>query len=67
MNAVYKSIFNKDFIWLEEHMVNGLPILNDLSEYLDSQEINYDFISHGDVDIWEKMMTIHFVAAQNRN
>ncbi|MNI10098.1 hypothetical protein D3C73_631960 [compost metagenome] len=65
VNAVYKSIFNKDFIWLEEHMVNGLPDLKKLSAYLDSRGINYTIMSHGSLEIWEKMMTIHFIAAQN--
>lgn len=64
-NAVYKSIFNKDFIWLEEHMVNGLPKLDRLTEYLDSKDINHLILNHGDLNIWETMMTIHFVAAQN--
>lgn len=65
VNAVYKTIFNKNFIWLEEHMMNGLPDINNLTEYLYSQGINYKVISHGDIDIWEKMMTIHFIAAQD--
>lgn len=65
VNEVYKSIFNKNFIWLEEHMMNGLPDLVKLSTFLRSQSIDYKIISHGDVHIWEKLMTIHFIAAQD--
>lgn len=65
VNAVYKSIFNKDFIWLEEHMVNGLPNLDRLTDYLGLRSINYKILSHGDLNIWETMMNIHFIAAQN--
>lgn len=65
VNALYKSIFNKDFIWLEEHMTNGLPDLDKLTKYLNSKEMEFKIISHGDIDIWERMMAIHFITAQN--
>ncbi|MFD1776558.1 class I SAM-dependent methyltransferase [Paenibacillus rhizophilus] len=65
VNAVYKSIFGKDFIWLEEHMMNGLPVLTKMSEYLKAQNIQFEIINHGDVRIWERLMAIHFIAAQD--
>ncbi|WP_438493120.1 methyltransferase domain-containing protein [Paenibacillus sp. IHBB 3054] len=65
VNAVFKSLFNKDFIWLEEHMTNGLPNIDRLSNYLDSNDMQYKLISHGDIDIWERMMAIHFITAHN--
>lgn len=64
-NAVYKSIFNEGYIWLEEHVTNGLPDINKLTSYLESRSIEHAIISHGDLSLWERLMTIHFVAAQN--
>ncbi|WP_082825282.1 class I SAM-dependent methyltransferase [Paenibacillus jamilae] len=64
-NAVYKGLFHKDFIWLEEHTMNGLPKSELVENYLQYRGIDYKMISHGAVDIWEKLMTIHFIAASN--
>ncbi|OAB41816.1 class I SAM-dependent methyltransferase [Paenibacillus antarcticus] len=65
VNTVYKSLFNKNFIWLEEHMDNGLPKPDILTSYLDSKNISYKMIGHGSLDIWERLMGIHFFAANN--
>ncbi|WIM39765.1 methyltransferase domain-containing protein [Paenibacillus sp. PK4536] len=65
-NSIYKGIFGKDFIWLQEHRDNGLPHLDSLENYLRSKkDITYKIIGHGNVDIWEKMMKIHFFTAYN--
>ncbi|MFD1885670.1 class I SAM-dependent methyltransferase [Paenibacillus wenxiniae] len=63
-NAVYKGIFGEDFIWLKEHRDNGLPKLDELENYLSSQtDTFYKIVGHGNLDIWEKMIKIHFFAA----
>ncbi|WP_179281622.1 methyltransferase domain-containing protein [Paenibacillus sp. VTT E-133280] len=65
VNSVYKSLFKKNFIWLEEHMDNGLPNKDSLKEYLELKNIKYMMIGHGRISIWEKLMGIHFFAAKN--
>lgn len=65
VNSVYKSLFKKNFIWLEEHMDNGLPNKDSLKEYLELKNIRYMMIGHGRISIWEKLMGIHFFAAKN--
>lgn len=65
VNSVYKSLFKKNFIWLEEHMDNGLPNKDSLKEYLELKNIKYMMIGHGKISIWEKLMGIHFFAAKN--
>ncbi|GGG08239.1 class I SAM-dependent methyltransferase [Paenibacillus aceti] len=65
VNTVYKSLFNKNFIWLEEHMDNGLPNKDILKSYLSSKNIKYKIFGHGDISIWERLMSIHFFAAKN--
>ncbi|WP_169834448.1 class I SAM-dependent methyltransferase [Paenibacillus donghaensis] len=65
LNTLYASMFKENFIWLEEHAENGLPILSELVQYLEHSDNNFNIISHGNVDIWEKIMSMHFFAAQN--
>lgn len=65
VNTVFKSLFNKNFIWLEEHMENGLPNKDSLISFLNERKINFKMLGHGRVDIWERMMGIHFCAAKN--
>lgn len=64
VNAVFKSLFNKNFIWLEEHMDNGLPNQDVLKDYLNSKNITYKMNGHGNISIWERLMGIHFFAAK---
>ncbi|WP_052723902.1 class I SAM-dependent methyltransferase [Paenibacillus wulumuqiensis] len=65
-NSIYKGIFGEDFIWLKEHRDNGLPKLEALKSYLEQkQSISYKIIGHGDINIWERMMKVHFFAAYN--
>ncbi|MBD8500992.1 class I SAM-dependent methyltransferase [Paenibacillus arenosi] len=63
VNAVYKALHGKDFIWLQEHFDNGLPVLDETLSFLTSNKIKFKTFSHGDLDIWERMMNVHFVAA----
>ncbi|WP_411348100.1 methyltransferase domain-containing protein [Paenibacillus sp. WLX2291] len=62
LNTLYRSLYNEGYIWLEEHYINGLPVLEELTEFLEEQNINHSILSHGNVDIWERMMSIHFFA-----
>ncbi len=63
-NAVFKGIFGEDFIWLKEHRDNGLPKIDELESYLSGQsDTFYKIVGHGNLDIWEKMIKIHFFAA----
>ncbi|GIO88502.1 hypothetical protein J25TS5_54340 [Paenibacillus faecis] len=65
VNTVFKSLFNKDFIWLKEHMENGLPNKDSLINFLNERKINFRMLEHGKIDIWERLMGIHFFAARN--
>lgn len=65
VNSVFKSFFNEDFIWLAEHIEFGLPKIEQLTEYLEEKKMNFEVLSHGSVDLWERIMTIHFFAASN--
>ncbi|MDN4620688.1 methyltransferase domain-containing protein [Paenibacillus sp. PsM32] len=65
VNSFYKGLFKKDFIWLQEHIDNGLPNLKKTEEYLKSKQVEYKILNHGNLNIWRTMMKIHFSAAKN--
>lgn len=62
-NAVYKTFFGTDFRWLAEHFENGLPNRQDLENHLERLGGDYRVLHHGNLQTWESMMEIHFMAA----
>ncbi|WP_435922666.1 methyltransferase domain-containing protein [Paenibacillus sp. DYY-L-2] len=65
LETLYFNLFKERFIWLEEHATNGLPDLSEIEEYLTLNQRKFKVIPHGSIDIWEKIMGIHFFAAKN--
>ncbi|OMD55605.1 hypothetical protein BSK51_00130 [Paenibacillus odorifer] len=62
-NKYFESLYGMNYQWLEEHRQNGLPDRNNLTHFLDSKHWPYLNFSHGSLDIWERMIKIHFLAA----
>lgn len=62
-NELYKTLTGHDYIWLKEHIDNGLPCLNETLEILDNLKISHKHFYHGDLNLWEKLMSAHFFAA----
>lgn len=62
VNQYYKSIYGEDYIWLQEHIENGLPYLEKVNTFLDQKGIYYSTCQHGSIKIWEEMMKAHFYA-----
>lgn len=65
LNVIFKSLLKQDYIWLEEHRQNGLPRLIELEQYFQRQGYAYKILSHGNIHLWERIMTIHFIAVTN--
>lgn len=65
LNTLYRSLYNEGYIWLEEHYINGLPKVSELTAFLNQENIKYTMLSHGDVNIWERMMSVHFFAVRD--
>lgn len=59
-NEYFKTICGKDYIWLEEHIENGLPDVQLIDEYLKDAGICFSRFEHGDIRIWEEMTKCHF-------
>ncbi|HCW53383.1 MAG TPA: hypothetical protein DG753_06530, partial [Clostridium sp.] len=64
-NEYYKSIFFKDHIWLEEHISNGLPNIEEVKLSLNDIKINYFMFEHGNIFIWENLMKALFYTYYN--
>ncbi len=61
INSFYKTIFGTNFIWLEEHMSNGLPDIKKTINFI--KDDPHFLFYQGSLDIWEKMWYAHFQAA----
>ncbi|MCT1539296.1 MULTISPECIES: glycosyltransferase [Lysinibacillus] len=62
-NNYFMQLYGSGFRWLEEHRENGLP---DFAKTIDCYlENKFDFIyfEHGSLDVWEKMIDLHFLFA----
>ena len=61
-NDYYKALFGENHIWLQEHIQNGLPKINDLITNLKDNRIEYESIYHGDIFIWQEMIKALFAS-----
>jgi ubiquinone/menaquinone biosynthesis C-methylase UbiE/cell division protein FtsB len=62
LNSLFRTLFNQDYTWLWEHKEYGLPLQSDLEDYLLKNNMVYNILSHGDIQIWEKLMGLHFIS-----
>lgn len=60
VNDYYKAIYGKEHIWLEEHIGNGLPNLEDVKQVLKKEGMEYFLFEHGDIYMWEEWMKALF-------
>ena len=60
VNQFYRSITGEDYIWLKEHIQNGLPDLKLLDGYLEKNNICHKKFEHGSIAVWEMMYKAHF-------
>ncbi len=63
-NEFFRALCGTDYIWLEEHIRNGLPKREVLEECLRRNQLHFCEFTHGSVQVWEKMMKNHFYCAQ---
>lgn len=61
-NRYYQTLYGEDYIWLYEHIANGLPDKKEINQFLKGQKIQYVNFEHGDIDLWEQLMKVHFEA-----
>ena len=68
VNEYYKAKYGEDYIWLKEHIENGLPNLNQTLNFLTRKEgLKIQHFSHGSLILWEKLIRMHFEVADNLN
>ena len=59
-NEYFRLLHGYDHLWLEEHIRNTLPDLKDYLNYMDRNQIEYRHFSHGTLEMWYKLIKIHF-------
>ncbi len=66
VNEYFKIKFGTDYIWLEEHIKNGLPSLSETMQILN---LNFkgkiSHFRHGSLPIWEELIRLHFEVADS--
>ena len=67
INQYYKSIWNEDYIWLKEHIENGLPDVKEIEKILEDNGLYMASRYHGDIYTWEKMFRAHFYSTGTEN
>ncbi len=60
VNNYYKAIYGKNHIWLEEHIKNGLPAMEETEDFLRNKGMDYHMFRHGDIIVWEEWMKALF-------
>lgn len=59
-NEYFKTICGEDYIWLFEHIDNGLPGADVVDGFLGELGLCYSRFEHGDIRMWEEMTKCHF-------
>lgn len=60
--AFYKTLFGREMLWQKEHELQGLPLLNETLNFIESElGITPFIVNHGDVFLWEKMMNMEYL------
>ncbi len=63
VNTYFKTLYGYNYPWLEEHIENKLPEIEEVIQYFSNNNQSYYNFSHGSLTIWEKLTSIHFLAA----
>ena len=67
VNSFYYALYGEDYPWLKEHKTNGLPNLDETTTLLKNLHLQSCVFSHGDILMWEKMTTLHFLVCSHNN
>ncbi|MDW2876419.1 MULTISPECIES: glycosyltransferase [Bacillaceae] len=65
LNSYYEVLYGQTYKWLDEHIEIGLPKLDDTLKSVQQNGLNYFHFSHGSLNVWEKLMRVHFAGASN--
>jgi predicted SAM-dependent methyltransferase len=66
VNDLYKKIYNQDQPWLAEHIENGLPDMDLLSDYAKANDLNCRFYSSNNLFLWKMTISFHFLCGDSR-
>ncbi|NBK97641.1 MAG: glycosyltransferase [Erysipelotrichia bacterium] len=62
LNELFRTLHGENYIWIEEHIQNGLPDLKETLKLLDEMKCDYKYFGHGNLGIWERITKLHFLS-----
>ena len=66
VNAYFKTKYGIDYSWLDEHISNGLPNLDETLKYLNDKKLQkITHFKHGTLELWERLIRVHFEVSDN--
>lgn len=60
-DEAFRILYGQEYIWLKEHHERGLPAPEETDETLRALGLSSFCFAHGSLDVWEKMMRLHFL------
>lgn len=60
VNEIYKTLSDKDYPWLREHIQNGLPNLKHIEEWARSNKLNYFSLPNNNLYEWRALISQYF-------
>lgn len=61
VNEIHKILFNKDHLWLKEHIKIGLPDATNVENFLNKNDYKYQVLNNNNLFLWQLMQSIHFL------
>lgn len=59
-NEYFNQLTGEDYIWLKEHIEEGLPCLQNTKDILKKLGKQFMSFGHGDIYLWERLIKCHF-------
>lgn len=65
VNANFQCMYGYNHPWLEEHLANGLPLLEEAEQVYRNMGVEVTVFSHGELDLWERLTNIEIASDCN--
>ena len=61
VNEIYRSLSGKEYSWLTEHRVNGLPKISLIKDWSNEKKLHSLILDNNNIDEWKALITQYFV------
>ncbi len=60
-NEIFKSLSNIPYPWLKEHITNGLPTIEDVTNWANKNKLTHISYGNNNLDEWKALISNYFV------